>query len=1146
MSNYNAAAAAKNPPWQQQSNLPIMQGQQLNTGLLQYPQTALLQAQQLIQQTQPASMLYGNTATTNQHQAYGNTSTTNTGYNHLATASNVTYPTRQLNSTAFATSSSLLGTGASNTGLLGSAPTTFPKQRVFTGTITKRQDNFGFVDEDVFFQVDVCAKGSNPRIGDKVLVEAAYNPSMPFKWNATRIQVLPIDRDRGSGYSRFSSTNNSSRYSPVGSNDDYKRRTNNLNDSRGNNDSNRRPFYKRSPERSASTTDRKRRFDAVEPVSRARSPRRDSKERERSPGSGSTARRSRSSSPKRRRTRPTVRYAVSVPKFALDLSQADLLELRRRYSNMYIPSDFFISSAVWLEAFPPDRPFSLQHPCSFHVMPKEVDSYLPNDAVLDPPDVDYLFSAKVMLLSMPKIEEVFKKCITLGEDLDKDHKSCVHPSRLINFLVGTRGKSETMAIGGPWSESLDGPNPDKDPSVLIRTAIRTTKALTGVDLSKCTKWFKFVELYYRRQESTNKGRTVSARVETVVIYVPDVWNCVPTQLEWDGLGVNYKKLFAAKINKEDKPAEKPAPPGGGEDEKDTTMECDSSIVAKREPTHYSQLDIKNMKFQDLREELEARSLSSKGLKSQLTARLAKALKQEQSEDDAKGEAEDEEEEDEVEEDKKEEKGGDKKNGDGEGDATKKEKDGDGKEEMSEKEKQRLERKYTLPELPSVIVHPNTTAKSGKFNCEVMSLSLLLDYRFDDAKEHSFEVALFAELFNEMLMRDFGFQIFKAIHNAPEPVKEEKEDKEKEEKEKSNKTDDEKVKEKSPSEETKEKEDKKEEKEEKKEKDSNTKDKKKEKEEKEKKKEREEREKRRKEEKELKSYTENPFLLLCCVYFDTTHIGYMYDKDLEDLLLTLGLSLSRSQVKKLVQKVLSKERNNFAYRKLTDKPLVEGTEKTTLTEIKFDIDILKQLIEGNRKFLPVFVDPSTVGKSPKKGTAKGSVSSVEGMVMYQGSVVDIGNLQTSLEKSDTARLNTESSLMKLRSEHTSLEKSTNKLKDKLSTVTSQLEKVTGQLNGTKGRLVAATGTNEQLMQLLEEIHKKVGDFVVKPKPKEEEKPVEKEETKPKENEDETEPKEEPKAEANGIEEKEEEEEEVKEDEVKEKEDEAKVKGEPMDE
>ena len=64
------------------------------------------------------------------------------------------------------------------------------KQRVFTGTVTKVHDNFGFVDEDVFFQMTACVKGSNPMVGDRVLVEASYNSSMPFKWNATRIQVI--------------------------------------------------------------------------------------------------------------------------------------------------------------------------------------------------------------------------------------------------------------------------------------------------------------------------------------------------------------------------------------------------------------------------------------------------------------------------------------------------------------------------------------------------------------------------------------------------------------------------------------------------------------------------------------------------------------------------------------------------------------------------------------------------------------------------------------------------------------------------------------------------------------------------------------------------------------------------------------------
>lgn len=65
------------------------------------------------------------------------------------------------------------------------------EQRVFTGTVTKTHNDFGFVDHDVFYQTSVCAKGVVPKVNDRVLVEATYNPNMPFKWNATRVQILP-------------------------------------------------------------------------------------------------------------------------------------------------------------------------------------------------------------------------------------------------------------------------------------------------------------------------------------------------------------------------------------------------------------------------------------------------------------------------------------------------------------------------------------------------------------------------------------------------------------------------------------------------------------------------------------------------------------------------------------------------------------------------------------------------------------------------------------------------------------------------------------------------------------------------------------------------------------------------------------------
>jgi hypothetical protein len=56
-----------------------------------------------------------------------------------------------------------------------------------------------------------------------------------------------------------------------------------------------------------------------------------------------------------------------------------------------------------------------------------------------------------------------------------------------------------------------------------------------------------------------------------------------------------------------------------------------------------------------------------------------------------------------------------------------------------------------------------------------------------------QVSLFAELFNEMLMRDFGFHVYKHLVSLPEPVKDEEKDKDKkDEKERSSSKDREKV------------------------------------------------------------------------------------------------------------------------------------------------------------------------------------------------------------------------------------------------------------------------------------------------------------------------------------------------------------------
>ncbi len=82
-----------------------------------------------------------------------------------------------------------------------------------------------------------------------------------------------------------------------------------------------------------------------------------------------------------------------------------------------------------------------------------------------------------------------------------------------------------------------------------------------------------------------------------------------------------------------------------------------------------------------------------------------------------------------------------------------------KEKLAKADRERF---YKLPLSSHLIVHPSKTAKGGKFECQLVSLSHLLDYRREDNKESTFEVSLFAEYFNEMLMRDFGFLIYKHI------------------------------------------------------------------------------------------------------------------------------------------------------------------------------------------------------------------------------------------------------------------------------------------------------------------------------------------------------------------------------------------------
>lgn len=234
----------------------------------------------------------------------------------------------------------------------------------------------------------------------------------------------------------------------------------------------------------------------------------------------------------------------------------------------------------------------------------------------------------------------------------------------------------------------------------------------------------------------------------------------------------------------------------------------------------------------------------------------------------------------------------------------------------------LEKRYRLPENPQILCHPAQHTSIDKFTCEVRSLSILLDYRPEDTKKSCFEVSLFAELFNEMLMRDFGFNIYKVLYSMPEPEKSEHDSKERrdksvddEPKEKRHRKDNEassesKSSKKDDSSSTASHERSKISESDKDSKSSKDRSRDKDKE----KSGREHRTSRRdddsddersvdgKKRETKKLVTVDPDLLLSFVYFDQTHCGYIFSNHLEELFYSLGLHLSRSDAKKIINKV----------------------------------------------------------------------------------------------------------------------------------------------------------------------------------------------------------------------------------------------------
>jgi hypothetical protein len=213
-------------------------------------------------------------------------------------------------------------------------------------------------------------------------------------------------------------------------------------------------------------------------------------------------------------------YTIRLNSGPWNVNERQFIDVKRRYPNLHVVADFTKVINHWVK----DTVIELDHPVSF-----ECDNEtLQTSDQQSTPEPASLFhgmkhNGKIMLMSGVDWKE-FIHSLHQNPD-DPDH----HLHHLLRFLVSKKDRSGLMCVGGSWSQKVDGGDPLTDEGALLKTALRCAKEFVGVDLNKCTKWIKFLEIWYHRPAEVIDDRHYPEMEERTIIYVPDVWNALPNQ-----------------------------------------------------------------------------------------------------------------------------------------------------------------------------------------------------------------------------------------------------------------------------------------------------------------------------------------------------------------------------------------------------------------------------------------------------------------------------------------------------------------------------------------------------------------------------------------------------------------------------------------
>merc|ERR1711971_39555 len=218
-----------------------------------------------------------------------------------------------------------------------------------------------------------------------------------------------------------------------------------------------------------------------------------------------------------------------------------------------------------------------------------------------------------------------------------------------------------------------------------------------------------------------------------------------------------------------------------------------------------------------------------------------------------------------------------------------------------------------------------------------------------------------------------------------------------------------------------------------------------------------------EEKEKVLVTKNKRLLFGCTYFDMNHCGYIENKDVEDIIQTLELDLSRAEIKKIANKLASKDQVNY-------RPLVDGEEGTEPCEEGSKVCI-ETLAKGFKYFIPGSEAPEK--QSPSSG-----------MVTYKGAVVDVAKLQANLDKSEKVRRATDTKFIELQQKFSSTKDSNDKLEKNRDKLQSEAKDLKKKVRTLEEDLKKSSETSSKQFNILTDFYNRIKPIVAPPEKKEE--------------------------------------------------------------